>query len=99
VIDHGRRRIIHFSYYNAERVHMQLRDAPVSRPTETRSSPDAKVVGPPRLGGLHHRPLDTSPDGADPLSAEYGSVSSSAGSTGTSKRSLGLPCRPLEELV
>ena len=42
-------------YYNADRVHTQLRDAPAGRPTETRPSPDAKVVGLPRVGGLHHR--------------------------------------------
>jgi hypothetical protein len=42
-------------YYNAERVHTRLRDAPEDRPTETRPSPDAQVVGLPRVGGLHHR--------------------------------------------
>jgi transposase InsO family protein len=42
-------------YYNAERVHTSLRDAPVSRPVEDRPSPAAKVVGLPRVGGLHHR--------------------------------------------
>jgi hypothetical protein len=43
------------SYYNAERVHTQLRDAPTGRPKETRPSPDAEIVGLPRVGGLHHR--------------------------------------------
>ncbi len=43
------------AYYNAERVHTQLQDAPAGRPTETRPSPDAQVVGVPRVGGLHHR--------------------------------------------
>jgi transposase InsO family protein len=43
------------AYYNAERVHTRLRDAPMGRPTETRPSPHAKVVGLPRVGGLHHR--------------------------------------------
>jgi hypothetical protein len=42
-------------YYNAERVHTQLRDSPAGRPTENRPSPDAQVVGLPRVGGLHHR--------------------------------------------
>jgi transposase InsO family protein len=43
------------AYYNAERVHTQLQDAPAGRPTQTRPSPDAKVVGLQRVGGLHHR--------------------------------------------
>ncbi len=43
------------AYYNAERVHSRLRDAPAGRSTETRPSPDAQVVGLPRMGGLHHR--------------------------------------------
>ena len=42
-------------YYNAERVHTRLRDAPHGRPIETRPSLSAKVVGLPRVGGLHHR--------------------------------------------
>jgi hypothetical protein len=43
------------SYYNAERVHTHLRDAPAGRPTEAPPSPDATVIGLPRVGGLHHR--------------------------------------------
>jgi len=43
------------AYYNAERVHTRLRDAPLRRPLETRPSLSAKVVGLPRVGGLHHR--------------------------------------------
>ncbi len=43
------------AYYNAERVHTHLRDSPAGRPTENRPSPDAYVVGLPRVGGLHHR--------------------------------------------
>ncbi len=43
------------AYYNAERVHSRLRGAPTGRPTETRPSPDAQVVGLPRVSGLHHR--------------------------------------------
>jgi transposase InsO family protein len=43
------------AYYNAERVHTRLGDSPTGRPTESRPSPDAQVVGLPRVGGLHHR--------------------------------------------
>ena len=43
------------AYYNAERVHTQLRDSPAGRAMETRPSPKARVVGLPRGGGLHHR--------------------------------------------
>jgi transposase InsO family protein len=43
------------TYYNTERVHSRLRDAPDGRPTESRPSRGAKVVGLPRVGGLHHR--------------------------------------------
>ncbi len=43
------------AYYNAERVHTQLRDSPAGRAMETRPSPKARVVGLPRVGGLHHR--------------------------------------------
>jgi len=43
------------AYYNAERVHTVIRDAPEGRTIEARPSPDAKVVGLPRIGGLHHR--------------------------------------------
>jgi transposase InsO family protein len=42
-------------YYNADRVHTQLRDSPMGRPTENRRAPDAQIVGLPRVGGLHHR--------------------------------------------
>jgi len=42
-------------YYNAERVHTRLRDAPNHRPVVVRPSPHARVVGLPRVGGLHHR--------------------------------------------
>ncbi len=42
-------------YYNADRVHTQLRDSPIGRPTEHRPSPEAQVIGKPRVGGLHHR--------------------------------------------
>ena len=43
------------SYYNAERVHTRLRDAPEGRPMEARPCSDATIVGLPRVGGLHHR--------------------------------------------
>jgi len=46
---------IYVEYYNTERVHTQRRDAPQCRPTESRPAPEAKVVGLPRVGGLHHR--------------------------------------------
>ncbi len=41
--------------YPADRVHTQLRDSPAGRSTEHRPSPNAGVVGLPRVGGLHHR--------------------------------------------
>jgi len=41
--------------YNADRVHTELQDSPTGRPTEHRPSPEAKVVGLPPVGGLHHR--------------------------------------------
>jgi transposase InsO family protein len=51
------RRLLHdyVAYYNAERVHTVLGDSPKGRPIEARPSTDAKVVGLPRVGGLHHR--------------------------------------------
>jgi transposase InsO family protein len=45
----------YIAYYNAERVHTQLRDSPEGRPRQAQPSPDARVVGLPRVGGLHHR--------------------------------------------
>jgi transposase InsO family protein len=54
--DHLRRLLRDYvSYYNVERVHTVLRDSPAGRPIETRPLPHAKVVGLPRVGGLHHR--------------------------------------------
>jgi len=51
------RRLLHeyMDYYNAERVHASIGDAPAGRPVESRLSTDAKVIGFPRVGGLHHR--------------------------------------------
>jgi hypothetical protein len=54
--DHLRRLLREYvAYYNAERVHTSIGDAPTSRITETRPSCHARVVGSPRVGGLHHR--------------------------------------------
>ena len=54
--DHLRRLLREYvDYYNAERVHTSIADAPVGRPVEPRPSSHATVVGLPRVGGLHHR--------------------------------------------
>jgi transposase InsO family protein len=54
--DHLRRLLREYiDYYNAERVHTSVADAPVGRPVESRPSDRAKVIGFPRVGGLHHR--------------------------------------------
>lgn len=42
-------------YYNTERVHTSIDDAPEGRVVETRPSDHARVIGLPRVGGLHHR--------------------------------------------
>jgi len=42
-------------YYNDERVHTSIGDAPNYRAVESRPSDRAKVIGFPRVGGLHHR--------------------------------------------
>ena len=42
-------------YYNTERVHTRLRDAPEGRSIELCPSSGARVVGLPRVGGLQHR--------------------------------------------
>ena len=42
-------------YYNAERVHTSIGDAPNGRPVEVRALSCSKVIGLPRVGGLHHR--------------------------------------------
>ena len=42
-------------YYNTDRVHTSLQDAPEGRAAEVRPSSEAKVVGLRRVGGLHHR--------------------------------------------
>jgi putative transposase len=54
--DHLRRLIREYvEYYNAERVHTSIADAPLGRPVEPRPSEHAEVIGIPRVGGLHHR--------------------------------------------
>jgi transposase InsO family protein len=54
--DHLRRLLREYvDYYNADRVHTTLQDSPMGRPTECRPSPEARIVGLPRVGGLHHR--------------------------------------------
>ncbi len=45
----------YIDYYNTDRVHTQLRDSPIGRPNEHRPSSEAKIIGKPRVGGLHHR--------------------------------------------
>jgi transposase InsO family protein len=42
-------------YYNTERVHTSLGDAPVGRATDARPSMRSQVAGLPRVGGLHPR--------------------------------------------
>ena len=44
-------------YYNTERVHTSLGDAPAGRAIEAKPSDGATVVALPRIGGLHHRYL------------------------------------------
>jgi putative transposase len=54
--DHLRRLLREYvDYYNDERVHTSIADAPVGRPVESRPSEHARVLGLPRVGGLHHR--------------------------------------------
>ncbi len=54
--DHLRRLLREYvDYYNAERVHTSIGDAPVGRASEPRPSPGADVIALPRVGGLHHR--------------------------------------------
>ncbi len=54
--DHLRRLLREYvDYYNSERVHTAIGDAPFGRPVESRPSADARVVPLPRVGGLHHR--------------------------------------------
>jgi len=42
-------------YYNTDRVHTVICDAPAGRAVDEKPKSFARVVGYPRLGGLHHR--------------------------------------------
>ena len=54
--DHLRRLLREYvEYYNGDRVHTSIGDAPAGRLPEAKPSDSAKVVGFPRVGGLHHR--------------------------------------------
>lgn len=54
--DHLRRLLREYvEYYNSERVHTSIGDAPEGRAVQGRPSDEARVVGLPRVGGLHHR--------------------------------------------
>jgi putative transposase len=54
--DHLRRLLREYvEYYNAERVHTSIGDAPEGREVQDRPSDRARVIGLPRVGGLHHR--------------------------------------------
>jgi putative transposase len=51
------RRLLHeyIAYYNAERVHTAIADAPAGRASEIRPSSTATLIRLPRVGGLHGR--------------------------------------------
>ena len=54
--DHLRRLLNEYvKYYNVERVHTAIGDAPVARASEPQPSSGAQVIGLARVGGLHHR--------------------------------------------
>lgn len=54
--DHLRRLLREYvEYYNSERVHTSIGDAPEGRAVQERPAEQAKVIGLPRVGGLHHR--------------------------------------------
>jgi hypothetical protein len=54
--DHLRRLLREYvEYYNADRVHTELRDSPRGRAAVCRPSSTVQVVGIPKVGGLHHR--------------------------------------------
>lgn len=55
--EHHLRRLLqeYVDYYNADRVHTELRDAPNGRAVQCRPLPEARIVGIPKVGGLHHR--------------------------------------------
>ena len=46
----------YFAYYHEDRTHLGLdKETPMERPVSNRSSPSARLVELPRVGGLHHR--------------------------------------------
>ena len=45
----------YLAYYHDDRIHDALKETPTLRAVERRPSGTAKVVGVPRVGGLHHR--------------------------------------------
>ena len=46
----------YFDYYHYDRTHYGLgKDTPVERPLQPRPTKRAKIIGFPRVGGLHHR--------------------------------------------
>ncbi len=54
--DHLRRLLREYvDYYNAERVHTSIGDAPEGRKSESQPAAGARVIALPRVGGLHHR--------------------------------------------
>lgn len=54
--DHLRRLLgKYIDYYNGERVHTSIGDAPEGRAVQAQPSDQAKVIALPRVGGLHHR--------------------------------------------
>jgi len=54
--DHLRRLVREYvEYYNTDRVHTSIGDAPDGRAVQERPSSCARVIGLPRVGGLHHR--------------------------------------------
>ncbi|MCP5056282.1 MAG: transposase [bacterium] len=54
--DHLRRLLRDYvDFFERDRVHTVLRDSPLGRPVERRPSLRARVVGSPRVGGIHQR--------------------------------------------
>jgi transposase InsO family protein len=54
--DHLKRLLREYvEYYNTERVHTAIGDAPEGRGPEAKPADTAKIVSFPRVGGLHHR--------------------------------------------
>jgi hypothetical protein len=54
--DHLRRLLREYvAYYNAERVHTSISDAPEGRTSETKPSRSVRIIRLRRVGGLHGR--------------------------------------------